>query len=68
MKSNRISYRESPNDMKRQPKPTKTDMKPGANPHDRFARKMIGDPLIAADLLRWGNIWKSDTMTQSENT
>ena len=52
MKSNRISYRESPNDMKRQPKQTKTDMKPGVNPHDRFARKVIGDPLIAADLLR----------------
>ena len=25
---------------------------PGLNPHDRFARKVVGDPKIAADLLR----------------
>jgi len=34
-------------------KRTATDKKPpGQNPHDRFARKTMGDPLIAADLLR----------------
>jgi len=34
-------------------KRTATDKKPsGGNPHDRFARKTMGDPLIAADLLR----------------
>ena len=36
--------------MKRQPKQTKP--KPGQNPNDKFARKVIGDPKIAADLLR----------------
>jgi hypothetical protein len=39
--------------MKRKPKPTVTVTKPpGQNPHDRFARKTMSDPLIAADLLR----------------
>ena len=36
--------------MKRQPKRTGT--KPPGNPHDRFARKTMSDPLIAGDLLR----------------
>ena len=39
--------------MKRETKRSKTDAKPpGLNPHDRFARKTVGDPLIAADILR----------------
>ena len=38
--------------MKRRPKRTTTGKKPPGNPHDRFARKTMGDPLIAADLLR----------------
>jgi len=25
----------------------------GANPHDYFGRKMIGDPLVAGDILRF---------------
>ena len=29
-----------------------TSKPPGLNPHDRFARKVMGDPLIAADILR----------------
>jgi hypothetical protein len=31
---------------------TNTKKSSGMNPHDRFARKTMGDPLIAADLLR----------------
>jgi len=39
--------------MIRKPKPTVTVTKPpGQNPHDRFARKTMSDPLIAGDLLR----------------
>ena len=39
--------------MKAQPKQTAVDTKyPGNNPHDRFARKTMRDPLIAGDLLR----------------
>jgi hypothetical protein len=39
--------------MKRPPKRSATDAKyPGNNPHDRFARKTMSDPLIAGDLLR----------------
>jgi len=39
--------------MKRSPKrSTKGTKPPGLNPHDRFARKTMSDPLIAADLLR----------------
>ena len=39
--------------MKRQPKQTKAGTKPGQNPHDKFARKAVGDdPEIAADILR----------------
>jgi len=39
--------------MSRQPKQSAIDKNyPGTNPHDRFARKMMGDPKIAADLLR----------------
>jgi len=39
--------------MKRKPKQVAVDTKyPGNNPHDRFARKTMSDPLIAGDLLR----------------
>jgi len=39
---------------RRQSKRTATDKKPsGGNPHDRFARKTMSDPQIAADLLRY---------------
>ena len=38
--------------MKRPSKRTATGKKPPGNPHDLFARKTMGDPLIAADLLR----------------
>ena len=38
--------------MKRPPKRSTKGMKPPGNPHDRFARKTMSDPLIAADLLR----------------
>ena len=40
--------------MKRPSKRTAKGTKPppGANPHDRFARKVMSDPLIAGDLLR----------------
>jgi len=38
--------------MKRPPKRSTKDTKPPGNPHDRFARKTMGDPLITGDLLR----------------
>ena len=38
--------------MKRSPKRSTKGEKPPGNPHDRFARKAMGDPLIAGDLLR----------------
>jgi hypothetical protein len=39
--------------MKRQPKSKVSDKTyPGSNPHDRFARKVLDDPVIAGDLLR----------------
>jgi len=38
--------------MKRPLRRTATGTKPPGNPHDRFARKTMSDPLIAGDLLR----------------
>ena len=37
---------------RRKPKATADAKSPGTNPHDKFARKTMGDPVIAADVLR----------------
>ena len=37
---------------RRRKRPATTEAGPGTNPHDRFVRKTMGDPVIAGDVLR----------------